>query len=866
MNIKNLLLALPLTVFMLAACSEKEISVNEEPDAKGRKEVPANAVPGHIRIKLDRQTAYSKGVDLSSLGSYTMVRTFPDGGRFEKRHHEAGLDLWYDVFFDKDIPLTRASGSIKGMEGIESIEYVQPAEPTAMFTFNDPDFSKQWHYYNPGTSNVAVAGCDINLLPAWEVTTGRNDVIVCVNDGGVTWNHPDLASNMWINEAEFNGKPGVDDDGNGYVDDIYGYNFVIREGSNQPIGTITFNDHGTHVAGTIAAVNNNGVGCCGIAGGDGTTGSGVRLMSTQTSGGNAYIGQSMVYAADMGAVLMNCSWEIGSYSKSISEAIDYFNKYAGLDENGTQVGPMAGGLAIFAAGNDSKDTCYPAQQDNVFSVAAVGADYVRSYYTNYGEWVDISAPGGDANKGFNIYSTVPNGYGMMQGTSMAAPHVTGVAALIVSKYGRVGFTRQMLINILKNSANPKMFDYNKGFEKLLGAGLVDAGRAVSFSIAPPEKVGKLTATAKSNFVTLKWNIPGDDGTKPPFRFNIYYADHSLPDLDVDNLPSDVTKVTVDTKEGISAGEAMAQVVSGLKFSTEYHFRVNAESILGAMSDLSEEITVRTLENSKPVIEALDGTSHTLKSHESASMRFKVTDADGHELKYSVTGSLSGLTHSMSDGIITFEINALNANDDKTYSGTLSVTDSYDVTEMPFTYTVLKNHAPEIIKAIGNIVLNVKNEPVTLNLSDYFNDEDGEVLEYSSTMSGMNSTVTHSVSDGILTITGKFLGDATLNVTAMDARGDNAVQKIGILVRDGSRPVDVYPNPVRDKLNVRPGAETGDINVKIIAASGAVFFDGTLGEASPFAPASVDMSGASAGLYTVVVTCGGEEYRTKVVKL
>ncbi len=857
---------MPLTVCMLAACSEKEVTVKESPDVTGHKEVPADAVPGHIRIKLERQSAESKGVDLSSLGSYTLVRTFPDGGRFEKRHHEAGLDLWYDVFFDKDIPLTRASGSIKGIEGIESIEYVQPIEPAAVFTFNDPDFSKQWHYYNPGTSKGTVAGSDINLLPAWEVTTGRNDVIVCVNDGGITWNHPDLAANMWVNEAELNGKPGVDDDGNGYVDDVYGYNFVVKEGSNQPIGTISFDDHGTHVAGTIAAVNNNGIGCCGIAGGNGTAGSGVRLMSTQTAGGSAYIGQSMIYAADMGAVLMNCSWEIGSYSKSLSEAIDYFNKYAGLDENGVQVGPMAGGLMIFAAGNDSKDTCYPAQQDNVFSVAAVGADYVRSYYTNYGEWVDISAPGGDAQKGFNIYSTVPNGYGMMQGTSMAAPHVTGVAALVVSKYGRVGFTREMLINILKNSANPKMFDYNKGFENLLGAGLVDAGRAVSFNIDSPKKIENMTATAKSNFVTLKWNVPGEDGTKPPFRFNLYYAERSLSGLDVDNLPSDVTKVIVDTKEGISAGDAMTEIVSGLKFSTVYHFRANAESILGSISDLSDEITVRTLDNSKPVVEALDGTAVTLKSHETGSLRFKATDADGHELKYSVTGTLSGLTHSMSDGIITLEIDALNATDDKTYSGTLAVTDSYDVTEIPFSYTVLKNHAPEVIRAIGNIVLNSKEEPVTLSLSDYFNDEDGEILEYSSSMSGMNSTVTHSVIDGVLTITGKFFGTASLNVTAMDARGDNAVQKVDILVRDGSRPVDIYPNPVKDKLYVRPGVETGDVSAKIVASSGAVYFDGALGNATPFSPASIDMTGASAGAYTVVVTCSGVEYKTQVVKL
>lgn len=868
MKIRNLL-TLSLAAAMLAACSDKELNPAEGGSgAEGISQgtAPKDAEPGHIRIKLERDSTI-EDIDLSSLGSYTVERTFPYAGRFEQRHHEAGLDLWYDVFFDNSVPVTKATRSATEIEGVETAEYVEPIKQQATFTFNDPEFGKQWHYYNPGTAAGTVAGSDINLLPAWEVTTGRKDVIVCVNDGGVTYNHPDLAQNMWVNEAELNGKPGVDDDGNGYVDDIYGYNFVVRSGSSRPIGTISFDDHGTHVAGTIAAVNNNGVGVCGIAGGDGSADSGVRIMSAQTAGGNAYIAQSFTYAADMGAVVMNCSWAIGGYSKSISDAIDYFNKYAGLDERGNQVGPMAGGLVIFAAGNESTNTSYPAQQDNVFAVAAIGADYVRAYYTNYGEWVDISAPGGDANKGYQIYSTIPSGYGYMQGTSMAAPHVTGVAALIVSKYGRTGFTRQMLIDILKNSANPKIFEHNKGYEKLLGAGLVDAGAAVSYGIEAPEKVSSAAGEAKANVVTLKWTVPGEKGGLPPFRFNVYYSESSLEGLDVNKLPANVQTIAMRPEEGVKAGDTFTTTISGLKFQTDYHFRISSESILGTKSDLSGEIVIKTRENSKPVVSPLDGTSLTLKAFESGELRFKATDADGHDLSYSVSGNVSGLTSSLEDGIYVLRINALNAPDGKTYNGKVSVTDSYDVTEVPFTYTILANHAPTLIKPIENIVLNAREESVSVNLKDYFTDEDGEELEFRSTMSGMNSTVTHRISDdGVLKITSKFYGTAILNVTATDARGENIVQRLEILVRDGSHPYDLYPNPVQDRLNIRPGAKSADVKVKIIGASGAVFFDGSVGEGSPFSPVAIDMTDASAGQYTVVINNGSEEYKTKVVKL
>lgn len=843
-------------------------------------EVPSDAVPGRVRVKLSSEPLQGSAAAeafpyLSGLGDYTIARTFPDAGVFEQRHREEGLHLWYDIIFDKDVPLTRAGDVAGKIDGVECVEYVYDAKPTNAFTFNDPLFSKQWHYYNEGDTGESrkgkVAGCDINLLPAWKVTTGRPDVIVAVNDYSAKYDHEDLMSNMWVNEAELNGLPGVDDDNNGYEDDIYGYNFMTYNGTN-PYGKLIPGDHGTHIAGVIAAVNNNGIGVCGIAGGDGSSGTGVRIINTQASGGSAFIGASIVYAADMGAVLMNCSWSIGGYSKSISDAIDYFNKYAGIDKDGNQTGPMAGGLAIFAAGNDATDSCYPAQQDNVFSVAAIGADFIRSYYTNYGTWVDISAPGGDANKGFQIYSTVIKGgesynsdYGMMQGTSMACPHVTGVAALVVSRFGGPGFTRDRLISILKRTANKRMFEYNTGYETRLGAGMVDAGSAVTYGNATPAKVTDLRGKAVANRITLEWSVPGKSGDEPPFCYYLYYAKNSLATLDSSSLPSDVVEVRIQADDS-SMGATMSYTLDNLDFSWDYHFRVSSESVLGSMSSLSDELVVSTVYNSKPRIEARNGTEWTLRSHEKATFGFILSDEDGQPLTYSVTGDLKGLGHSRTGDVVTMTVDALRADEGGTYSGEISVTDSYDTFTLPFSYVVLENHSPEVDRQIENVVLNGRNQFLEIRLGDYFKDADGELLSYEVGISTTSIVVKYEINDGVLRISGNSFGTAKMSVTATDARGKYASQEFSILVRDGSKLVDIYPNPVKDKLNVRVGEESNGLKVRIVSSSGAEVYNDSFESVTPFNPLSIDLSKVDAGQYTVVVNCDGKEYKSFITKI
>lgn len=893
---KNFLLIL--TLGMLIYSCEVEDYSHEKQTLKQNAINYDSHVQGYLRIKLSESLAkeFEKSADEKGVVKQTAVksvnqaisgikvtkiyRTFPYAGRFEPRTRKEGLHLWYEVYFEKSIHLSKAADVLSQIEGVVDVEYrpkiklignskitkanIDQYTTTKSAPFNDPKLAQQWHYYNDGSFGGSVAGSDINVFPVWkDYTSGSSNVIVAIVDGGIDYEHEDLSTNIWINEAEFNGSRGVDDDKNGYVDDIRGFNFVASSGN------IIAEDHGTHVAGTVGAVNNNGVGVCGVAGGDFANNvMGVRLMSCQIFEGENGSGSgatAIKYGADNGAVISQNSWGYdGGNSTPTSDkaAIDYFRKYAGVDENGVQVGPMKGGIVVFAAGNDNLEVGYPAEYEGALAVASIAQDYKRAYYSNYGAWVDISAPGGDYQKGGMILSTIPgNQYGTMQGTSMACPHVSGVAALIVSYFGGPGFTNDMLWNrIVSTSKN--IDEYNRALTGKLGTGLIDVFASVaSSSTIPPSSVSGFSVTSASNNIFLQWTVPSDPDDLKPYGFTVYYSKSSLEGFD----RSDMTNVsTISFETGsLSPGDIVKDTISGLDFDSNYNLVIDAYDYSLNRSTLSSIASVSTLSNGTPTITALDGTTVNIKAYQTAILKFAYSDPDNHPVTLSVSPSSPAVTLNEVTGGVQVSVIGKNV-PAGSYQTTLTVADLYGASSsIQINYTIAQNFAPVVLEDLSDIVIGAVGRKLTFNLNDIFSDGDGEPLAY--TIQSSVPSVAHiNPSNGQLYVTATSFGLTEVQVTATDVLGETCSTNFKILVRDENQPVDMYPNPVVDFLRLRTAEET-TAKVSIVGSTGATVFEGSL-NVSPFNPAQIDMSKVSGGVYTVIVEFSGKSIKTNIVKL
>ena len=873
MKIFRTLLRAVLAAGLLAACTPEELLQEELLETPSGEYTASLFEKGHVRIYVDPATAVKieetgKPEALittkaaSVLGQVRMERTFPYAGEFEKRTKEAGLDRWYEVWFDEEAPLTKAGLSLEQIPGILEVEYrpitrkaydetvtylsEAPKAAPAGFPFDDPSFDKQWDLYNDGAASGKEAGCDINVLPVWkDYTTGRSDVIVCVVDGGIDCDHEDLATNLW-NDPN---RPSV-----------HGYNFMDNSVN------IIKSQHGTHVAGTIAAVNNNGKGICGIAGGDYANGvPGVRLMSAQIfkdgEKGSGNGARAIKWGADHGAVISQNSWgyeEIDYVPNSDRMAIDYFNTYAGMDANGNQVGPMAGGLVVFAAGNENIDFGAPAYYEGALAVGSIGADFFRAYYSCYGDWVDVAAPGGDYQKGYQILSTLPdNKYGLMQGTSMACPHVSGVAALIVSYCGGDGFTRDMLWNRIVNTAKD-ISSKNRNFPV---GGLVDVTSAIlAEGSIPPDPVTDFQAELQNaDFIRFSLTVPHDEDNNKANGINIYYSTEPFSETTL--IP--YKKFPVD--ESLQAGDLMVDILQGLQFETTYYLACEAYDLIGNRSDLSNTVIVKTGKNHAPTVSTDDPMRFTLKSHETRWLSFSYSEPDGHGVHAKLDkGSPADSLQPLLNLTQKIEVNALRT-EPGTYEATLHVFDDYEMeTTLSYTYTIQPNHAPKTVGQIEDLVFGTKNEVLTVDLSEVFNDEDQEILQYTTTSSD-NDILNLHVREGILYVTALRYGYGTGSITATDARGESTGVSFQTLARDGSKAVDIYPNTITDgKLYIRT-ANDQSVNAKVTSEAGTVVLEKTL-TATPFSPAILDLSTLGGGPYAVEVTVGSETFTQNIVKL
>ncbi len=379
----------------------------------------------------------------ASLGDEAMASLRASlGAELVSSTQQWGFQLWRFDGVSTDVALDQlqASGVAEYADTVQP-NYVlaatdMPADVEASATFpNDPRFGSQWGLHNTGGFG-ATADADIDAPEAWDVSTGAG-AVVAVIDSGVDYNHPDLKNNMWVNKGEIPGNR-IDDDKNGYVDDYYGYDFANNDGN--PLDDF---GHGTYVAGTVAADGNNGIGMTGVA--PNAKIMALKFMDANGSGSTFNAIQALEYATLMGADVSNNSWGGGGYYQNLYDAI-------------TLAG-QAGHVFVAAAGNGGPDQIgdnndrkpfYPSSYplSNLISVAASDKNDSLTSFSNFGvKSVDLAAPGEQ------IWSTAPGGrYGVLGGTSMATPHVTGAVALLMAS--EPGLSASAVRNRILDNVDP----------------------------------------------------------------------------------------------------------------------------------------------------------------------------------------------------------------------------------------------------------------------------------------------------------------------------------------------------------------------------------------------------------------------------
>ena len=775
---------LPL-LFLTAACHVQPPQEEAAAPAPSPR-VETAFVPGRVTLQFDDEMLSLIEEDLAAgsvrtkspalngvledLGIVHMERVFPYAGEFEARTRAAGLHRFYQVQFADTLPPTKAAVSFRDIPGVLSASPQRKVYPRV--SFNDPLFPRQWHLVNTKT-----AGADINVQTVWDnYTTGSSDVIVCVVDECIDPEHPDLMDNLWKDRS---GHTGFNFARNNF-------DLSIRpEHGEGDIG------HGTHVAGTIAAVSNNAAGVAGIAGGNAAAGiPGVRIMNAAIFSGKQYASdastaQAIKWGADRGAVISQNSWgyaadgclddapdgrisseELRAYKSwviddTMKEAIDYFIEFAGCDPQGQRLptAPMKGGLVLFAAGNENIDYDPICDYEPVISVGAFSDTGEKASYSNYGSWVDIAAPGGEGYYSYDsIWSTLPvrietSGYGGTDwaGTSMACPHVSGVAALLVSYFGGPGTD----------------FTAEQCREYLFGGlgGLIGGSRPVG---------RKLNAGASFSY-------------------------------------------------GISH------------------------------------------ETGAPVI-AFEQNPVSMKAHEVVRIQVNVDPAAGVTL--SCDSQPPGFSFSPSAQVIT-----LTGKDapEGSYSAEIVATASNGGRGVAtFSYTILPNHAPQVVSTPADILLEGNVPEATLNLDPYFKDEDGETLRFEvkaedervvslevQPIIAPPSSRLHLVSAGF--------GRTRVTVTALDVRDQKAEVSFLVACPNPAAPVSAWPQPAEDELFI--GIDTREpttVDVTLYAATGGQAYHETC-TGSAFEPICINLEKMAPGRYTAVATYSGKEYRIPVIK-
>lgn len=507
-------------------------------------------VPGEILIKFKETTSTTHILNSRRAVRGERIAHFP----------MIGAEHWR---LGKGVSVEQALEILSRTPFNDLIEYAEPNYIYHAFVMpNDALRSDLYAMHNIGQTGGTV-DADIDALEAWQTTTGSEEIVVGDIDTGIDYLHPDLLGNIWTNPNEI-ADNGIDDDNNGYIDDVRGWDFVNND--NDPIDD---NNHGTHTAGTIGAKGNNGIGVAGVcwnvklmplkflnAGGSGSTDNAVKAVQ---------------YAAMFGVRITSNSWGGGNKSKALETAIK-----------------NSGALFVAAAGNGgSSFKMYPAAYslDNVISVAATDHNDALASFSNYGTtWVDLAAPG------VSILSTVRNDeYSFFNGTSMATPHVAGVAALVLGQHP--AWTNAQIKAQILSTVDPLASLAGK----VLTGGRLNAKTAVGASELPadataPDAIVLSAGSPTETTIDLTWNASGDDGsTGTAYAYDIRYLAGTA--ITVGNWATAI-QVTGEPLPQ-TAGTPESYTVENLDPNTTYYFAIKVIDELGNIAPLSNSPSATT---------------------------------------------------------------------------------------------------------------------------------------------------------------------------------------------------------------------------------------------------------------------------------
>lgn len=528
--------------------------------------VASQYISGQVIVKFKAGAV----VDLSFLKSNNLLalNQIVNPASFSPEARRRGLGRLYLATFSDSVQLEEVLGRL-GRHPL--VEYAEPDYLIfGSLTPNDPRFPEQWALNNTGQTG-GIADSDIDAPEAWNNATGTN-LVVGVIDTGIDYNHEDLAANIWANPDEIAGN-GIDDDANGYIDDVHGWDFYNND--NDPFDD---NGHGTHVAGIIGAVGNNAIGVAGVNWSADLMA--LKIMNASGYGSVSAAIAAINYSIAEGVKITNNSWGTGIFSQALYDAI------AAAD--------AAGQLFVAAAGNDYRDAdlepLYPAAFNlpNIISVAATDAKDLKANFSNYGKVsVDLGAPG------VSILSTVPtgncndchwSGYKSISGTSMATPHVAGAAGLLWSY--RPLLTHLEVKESILNQSEPTAD--MQGIT--VSGGRLNINNFFDSDIIAPAAVTNLAAEGWNHRnVTFSFSAVGDDGNSgQASAYDVRYATTSI---DEGNF-SQATQARGEPEPG-AAGTSETFTVKYLEPETTYYFAMKVYDNLGNVSPASNVVTVTT---------------------------------------------------------------------------------------------------------------------------------------------------------------------------------------------------------------------------------------------------------------------------------